>query len=93
MNNRLFGQFPVDEEYEIFVHAWMAYHRAANAVDWHVPPGHPDQAKLGRLAVQAGHAAMSRVTDWRPHWAKGPNDPIVKKWHRAKLDACRRLGL
>jgi len=82
----------VDEEYESFVMAWTAYHKAANEVDGHLPMGDPDQRKLGPIAVRAGYEAMNKVM---PLLAK-PDDPkseLYKKWHSAKMEALRRLGL
>lgn len=89
------GEFAVDEEYELFVKAWMAYHEAAHYIDGHLPPGHPDQSRIGHIAVRAGKDAMNRYVhesvimdvmkknDWKT-WTK---------WQNAKLEALRRLNL
>ena len=89
------NEIPVDDEYELFVRAWTAYHETAHRIDGHIPPGHPDQGRLGHLAVRAGKEAMAkhihpsviqdamRNNDWRTY----------HKWQHAKLEALRRLKL
>ena len=92
----LYGSFQIDEEYEHYVLAWMAYHRATNAIDGQFIPGSPDQRRVGHLAVRAGLEAMGMVfpLDARPSLVA--NDPSIEsytKWNSAKLEALRRLGL
>lgn len=86
---------PIDEQYELFVRAWTAYHEAAHRVDGHLPPGHPDQAKLGHLAVRAGHEAMARHVPREVILDIIRRDDAVSyaKWQQAKLEALRRLRL
>ena len=87
----IYGTFEIDQEYELYVLAWTAYHRAANKVDGHLPPDDPDQGKLGRYAVSAGYNAMDKYIPWchRPNLiCKDPRDESYAKWHRAKLEAC-----
>lgn len=61
--------FPEDEEFEIYLRAWLAYHAAADKVDGHLEYGLPQ-------AVVAGRAAMARVF---------PGRVMDKnKWQRAK---------
>lgn len=87
------GTFQVDHEYELFVKAWMAYHRAANEVDGHLPPGHPEQRVLGRLAVNAGSEAMRNFLS-SEQVTRIRNDVIsYKRWNEAKMESLRRLGL
>lgn len=86
---------PKDDTYELFVKAWMAYHEAAHKIDGHLPPRHPDQAKLGNYAVRAGKEAMEKCV---PHDVIQEiirsNDYVnYHKWQSAKLEALRRLGL
>lgn len=88
------GHFVTDDEFELFVRAWMAYHEAANRIDGHLKPGDPDQGKLGHLAVSAGHEAMAKHIDPRViRHAIQVNDYVTyHKWQSAKLEALRRLG-
>jgi len=89
------GSLLVDDRYELFVRAWMAYHTAAHEVDGHLPPGHPDQARIGHYAVKAGWEAMEKhlhLQEIQEMIRK--NDWIgYNKWQSAKLEALRRLGI
>lgn len=90
------GEWKTDHEYEEFVRGWMAYHVAADEVDGHLPPGHPDQYKLTKYAVRAGWEAMNRVLGFA---GSNPfmgglmkNVERATKWQNAKLESLRRLG-
>jgi hypothetical protein len=85
----------VDEKFDLFVRAWMAYHEAAHAVDGHLPPGHPSQRELGHYAVRAGKEAMAKhIHQSVIQTAIAKNDWVTHNiWNAAKLEALRRLGM
>lgn len=86
------SEFKVDAEYERYVKAWTAYYDAADAIDGHIPPGHPSQARLGKEAVEAGKAAMAIYVPHEHIWAAIKGNDIVthNKWQQAKSEAQRR---
>ncbi len=77
-------QWSVDEVFEEYVAAWMAYHKAADEVDGHVYRPDP---KLLMLAVNAGLEAMRQISP-------GANlfNDIDPRWQAAKMEALRRMG-
>lgn len=83
------GTFEPDPIYECFVEAWIAYHKAADEVDGHLPLG---DRSLNRYAILAGNSAMKKYMD-----SMGlpiPSslfDDDVTDWNRAKLEALRRI--
>lgn len=93
ITQQLMNCFPVDEEFEHYVRAWMAYHEAAEKVDGAFGPCPP--AKFRTMAVRAGWEAMSKVfpLDARPSLVvNNPSCETYAKWNHAKLEALRRLN-
>lgn len=77
--------FNIDPLYEAYLQAWIAYHKAADTIDGHLPPGHSNQVRLGRLAVTEGTKAMHKIIPY----ANLSGFNMGDDWHRAKLEALR----
>ena len=79
----------IDFEYQLYVDAWLAYHRAAQEVDGHIRrPWSSEDHKLIALAVKAGIHAQ-RMFLLRNGFTYSLIEP--KKWQQAKMEALRIL--
>lgn len=83
-------QWQLDPIYESFVEAWTLYHKAADAIDGHLPLG---DYSLNRAAVLAGQTALKKYMDDIGLSIPSSlfNDDVTD-WNRAKIEALRRLG-
>lgn len=90
-HRELLGEWIVDDTYEFFVRAWMAYHKAADKFDGHIiSPKNKQEYELVRMAIGAGTNAMNQVFRDHGHtldifWKQD------KRWKSANLEALRRL--
>jgi len=92
MNNQFkqhyLGEYVIDQEFEVYVSCWMAYHRAADAIDGHIL-GSPRTSEVAALVNKA-----SLVGSLMMHRAKLDNGLTIinkNKWQQAKMEALRRL--
>lgn len=79
----------IDFEYQLYVDAWLAYHRAAQEIDGHIKhPFTPEEHKLVGMAKRAGIYAQQMFL-LRSNFTLSLVEPI--KWQQAKLEALRIL--
>lgn len=91
--NEYLGEFPVDQEYEFMVQAWIVYHKAADLVDGHITVAQNDEERdLNVKAVLAGTHAMTRfaIAHLTPTEIRNLRKNR-KKFQSAKLEALRRM--
>lgn len=83
------SKWHVDEEYELYLQAWQAYHKAANIVDGRLRNCFENLA-LTHMAVRAGTTALNDYLAEhhciRPTYKEKDS---WKKWQAAKLEAAR----
>lgn len=85
------GEFPKkSQDYEIYLNCWLAYHRAADAIDGYIDiPRTYGERKICALAGRKGMQALKKELE-----KYGLNISLVSSidWHNAKADAAKIVG-
>lgn len=81
------NEMPIDTEFELYLEAWLIYHRTADRIDGHIHfPRNKDEAELCSKAAKAASSARNQFMDEKRIVI---NDR--SKWNAAKLEAVRTV--